>query len=65
VRYRIMAVAVTIVAPSISIVTGLAGGLGLTLTLVSAAISGTLGAFTMALVWLLRKEALMRRGFRW
>lgn len=63
-RYRTMALMVTILTPSISIVTGLAAGLGLALTLACAAISGTLAVFTMALGWLLRRRALKQPGAR-
>jgi hypothetical protein len=64
-RYRTIAFTVTIGAPTISLVTGLAVDLGLALSLFAAAIGGTLGGSTVTLVWLLRRKALMRRGFRW
>jgi len=64
-RYRNMALTVTIAAPSISVVTGLAVGLGLPLSLLSAAVAGTLGGSTVVLVWVLRRRALTQRGHRW
>jgi hypothetical protein len=59
-RYRTIALIVIIGAPVISIATGLAGGLGLALSLVSAAISGTLAILAMALIGLARRRALKR-----
>lgn len=64
-RYRDMVLAVTTGAATISLATGLAVGLGLALSLATAAVSGTLGGATVALVWLLRRKALVRRGHRW
>jgi hypothetical protein len=59
-RYRTIALIVSLGAPAISVVTGLAGGLGLALSIVSAAISGTLGILTMTLIWFARRRALKR-----
>ena len=62
-RYRTLALIVTIGTPIISVATGLAVGLDLTLALVLAAASGTLGGSIVAVVWLL--GAPMRRGRGW
>jgi hypothetical protein len=60
-----MALAVTLGAGSISLVTGLAVGLGPFVGLVTAVVAASLGGSAVVLVWLLRKDALVRRGYRW
>ena len=62
---RSMALVVTFGAGSISLVTGLAVGLGLSVSLVTALVAASLGGSTVALVWLLRREPLTQRGYRW
>jgi hypothetical protein len=64
-RYRIIALMVIVLAASISLATSVAVGFGLALALVLAAVSGTLGGSTVALVWLLRRSALTKYGGRW
>jgi len=62
---RYMALTVTVAAGSISLVTSIAVGFGLSLSLSIAGISASLGALTVVLVWLLRRRAFSRQGYRW
>jgi hypothetical protein len=64
-RYRIMALMVTVLAAGISLVTSLVVGFGLALALVLAAVCGVLGGSTVALVWSVRGSELRKRGARW
>jgi hypothetical protein len=64
-QYGRITVQVTAGAGVIAVVTGFAVGLGLWLTLLSAAIAASLGWSTVGLVWLLRREALIKHGHRW